>query len=288
MAAGQFEDCLVSLQAIGLLVGGDPETLAADFQTHWGSWESHSNPLEAEIMLATLDRRRVWHRDLKFSETPAQVYRETLSQWGELAWGRFHPESIEVREGQVFFRVESYTYAHRLQPGHYLDTSLAEVVNSCLYGTQRFEVCDNLGMPNLVIVLEPASRTCLEKRGWNFVYTPRAGEFHGFLSTFWEQGMEEPPWHIFQDRAFCEGLERGWERAGIHPLAEGSRLTIFDLDSRVLWSGEVKGRRLGWFGRLQASSCDWHPPEVPAEVWRGYFHRNPPLRAFYQSPRDQV
>lgn len=287
MAEGKFEECLASLQSLGLLVGRQPEAVAAEFRSAWESWESHS-AVEAEVMLATLDHQRVWHRDLKFSENPAQIYPQTLYQWSQLLGARFEPQSIEVREGMVCFQVEGYSYAHKIQAGHYLDTSLAEAVNSSLYGTQRFEVCDNLGMPNLVIVLNPASRAGLEERGWNFVSRPQSGEFWGFLSTFWEQGMEEPPWHIFQDRAYCDGPDRGWDRAGLHQLAEGSQLRVFDHDYRVLWSGQVKGRRQGWFGRLNAGSCDWHPREVPAEVWRSYFNRNPPLRALYQLPRHQV
>lgn len=85
--------------------------------------------------------------------------------------------------------------------------------------------------------------------------------------------MEESPWLIFQDEKF------GWDRAGMHTFAEGDHLTVLDDDGSVLWAGVIRGRKTGFFSRLAAGSCDWHPEEVAAETWQGWFRRSPPTRA---------
>lgn len=106
----------------------------------------------------------------------------------------------------------------------------------------------------------------------------------GYLSHFWEQGMEEPPWLIFQDARYCAGPKEGWERQGLHTLEHGGQLTIFKEDGSVLWAGTITTRREGWFSRLQAGSSQWHPEGMDLETWSAYFSHDPPLRASYRPP----
>lgn len=94
----------------------------------------------------------------------------------------------------------------------------------------------------------------------------------GWISTFWEQGMEEYPWLIFQDETFTEG--ESWLREGMHQLQAGDHLTIFAPDGDVLWQGELRPRRQGWFGRSTLV-----PPEVGEGQWDSWFYLKPSLRA---------
>ena len=104
-------------------------------------------------------------------------------------------------------------------------------------------------------------------------------KLHGWIADFWEQGMEESPWLTFQDEKYCESPTGGWSREGLHRFAEGDHLTILGDDGEVLWTGVLEGRKSGWFSRLEAGSSDWHPEDVEAETWQGWFRRSPALRA---------
>ncbi|MCB9703790.1 MAG: hypothetical protein H6711_17975 [Myxococcales bacterium] len=106
------------------------------------------------------------------------------------------------------------------------------------------------------------------------------GELDGWIADFWEQGMEEEPWLIFQDRAFTRG--ESWEREGMHVLAPGGRLTIFEEDGAVRWSGVLRVRRLGLFGRFGRRTLA--PPGIDDAAWRAWFRRRPALRARYRPP----
>jgi hypothetical protein len=274
-----FNHSLKGLRAVGFLPEGEPLALRDRFSQRWDDWESHEG-VPAELMLAALDERRVWQRDLKIQGPPFEAYREALLEWAEISWGVFRPQKISGPD-PIEFEVDGYLYRYQPRSGHYLDMGLLKVVNSSLYGQPRFEVSDGLGMPNWLSLLSPGSRSALEGRGWHFVTEADTG-MHGFVSTFYEQGMEEPAWSIFQDRTFCESHDRGWDRAGLQRFSEGAHLTVFEHDGRVLWSGVMEGRRRGWFGRLHASDGDWHPAEVAPEVWQSYLVRTPPLRAHYR------
>lgn len=94
----------------------------------------------------------------------------------------------------------------------------------------------------------------------------------GWISTFWEQGMEELPWLIFQDEAFTQG--EAWSREGMHQLRDGDQLTLFTPDGDVLWQGELRSRRQSWFGQPTLV-----PPEVGPGQWKSWFSMSPPLRA---------
>ena len=105
------------------------------------------------------------------------------------------------------------------------------------------------------------------------------GELAGWIADYWEQGMEEEPWLTFQDEAFTAGAT--WDRAGLHRLAPGGVLTIFE-DGAVRWSGVLGLRRTGLFGLFGAFTIT--PPDVDERTWRSWFRRSPPLRARYRPP----
>ncbi|MEZ4448413.1 MAG: hypothetical protein R3B09_02960 [Nannocystaceae bacterium] len=105
-------------------------------------------------------------------------------------------------------------------------------------------------------------------------------ELDGWISDDWEQGMEEAPRLIFQDRAFTRG--DAWDREGMHVLAPGGRLTIVDDDGSLLWSGVLRTRRLGLLARFGPRTLA--PPGIDDATWRGWFRRRPPLAARYQPP----
>ena len=107
-------------------------------------------------------------------------------------------------------------------------------------------------------------------------------ELQGFICDFWEQGMEESPWHIFQDARFIGPEPGGWQREGIHQFQDGDHLTILAEDESVLWSGTFVTRKNGLFSKLHAGSCEWHPLDVPQAQWESWFVHQPPLRARYR------
>ena len=96
----------------------------------------------------------------------------------------------------------------------------------------------------------------------------------GWISTYWAQGMEGEVWFIFQDERYASGDQ--WQMEGLHQIAPGQHLTIFDAQGQVLWRGLLKLRKQGWFGRHTLV-----PPEVGEERWEAWFRHSPPLRARY-------
>jgi len=99
----------------------------------------------------------------------------------------------------------------------------------------------------------------------------------GFLSTYWEQGMEEMPWQVFQDERFVSGSS--WDREGMHRLEPGKRLRVFGSDGTVLWEGRLESRRVGLFGRLHAGASNWFPAGIEQVTWEAWLRSQPPLRA---------
>lgn len=108
---------------------------------------------------------------------------------------------------------------------------------------------------------------------------------HGWISEYWEQGMEEMPWHIFQDERFCASRTEGWLHAGIVQLGDGQHLTILNDEGQVMWAGELRARRLRWFDRhpTQPWNYWWHPLTVPAATWTAWFGTTPSYRATLRS-----
>ncbi|MBK7201954.1 hypothetical protein [Candidatus Amarolinea dominans] len=107
----------------------------------------------------------------------------------------------------------------------------------------------------------------------------------GWISEYWEQGMEEMPWHIFQDERFCGSRTEGWLHAGIVQLGDGQHLTILNDEGQVMWAGVLHSRRLHWLGRrpTQPWNYQWHPLTVPAETWTAWFEAKPSYRAILRT-----
>lgn len=104
--------------------------------------------------------------------------------------------------------------------------------------------------------------------------------YHGWISDFWEQGMEGERWHVFQDIAFAQDRAHGWRREGMYLLQTGDRLTILADDGHLLWQGTLAARRLRWFGRkVSPYEPEWHPVDVSMAVWLGWFRQRPVSRA---------
>ncbi len=105
-------------------------------------------------------------------------------------------------------------------------------------------------------------------------------ELLGWISEYYEQGMEGDYWHTFQDGRYTESHERGWDRAGMYILRAGDHLTIIDVNGETLWQGVLQPRRHG-FLRLCVLKVDarWHPEHIPYDQWRGWFRHRPALEA---------
>jgi hypothetical protein len=274
-----FKQCFNELQALGFLVGADAESSLELFTHRWDSWEAHQG-VTRELMLASLDSQRVWMRDLKLCDQPWEAYLEALLGWASISQGSFRPEQPKS-ELAVEFSLDGYRFRFQPKPGHYLDMGLLDVVNSSLYGGRRFEVSDQLGMPNFVLMLDAEGKAALEKRGWHLLARPAWR--YGFLWNYWEQGMEEPPWLVFQDRCYCASRDQDWQRDGMVQLSPGDELEILEHDGSRVWAGTLKARPKSWFAWLAPLDANWNPAEIEPDLWKSYFYRSPPLRANYRS-----
>lgn len=129
----------------------------------------------SDVYLLSIDRSRVWQRDLEFILPGAKGYEQTLSEWSSISRGCFVPQNIEETWDDdnfctVKFDIGSSQIEFKHSGGDMLDMRLRKVINSAIpaHGGQ-FEVCDTLGMPNFVFVLTPneKQKLCTE-RHWAF------------------------------------------------------------------------------------------------------------------------
>ena len=103
----------------------------------------------------------------------------------------------------------------------------------------------------------------------------------GWISEYSAQGMEGDFWRIFQDHAYAQSRDAGWEMQGMHVVGEGHELTIFAPDGSVCWRGVITATRSGRFGlcTLAPGHPDWAPAGVAPEEWTSWFRHQPPLEA---------
>jgi len=279
-----FAAWVAELQDLGFLQNRSVAELWQGVERTWGldlPGEAES-PAQADLMLVSLDREQAWHQDLKH---PDNHFERLVGELSRLARGAFNPSNLVADLEQVSFQVGPYSYRFQPAPGHYLDMQLLKTLNSSLLGANRFEVCDNLGMPNVVLFLEPERRDRLQAmRGWSFVPSlvqPADGFRWGFLSNYFEQGMEEAAWLTFQDQRFCASLEAGWQMEGLHRIGPGDSLQVLRDDGSLAWQGRLQMVRGGFWQRLRGQPATLKPPEIEPEVWHDWFHRSPPWRALY-------
>jgi hypothetical protein len=280
---------LQQVQAAGFLQGWTEQAARSAVDRVWGARlpEQAENRIKAELMLASLDQQRVWHSDVKFQGDPGQAYTDALSGWARVCRGLFDPVRIDIDpDGEIRFEAHGYTYRFTPLAGHYLDLGLLNVVNSSLHGPCRLQICDGLGMPNLVVLLTPEEKAMLsQERGWTFVDAGTvSGSMFGYLGDYWAQGMEEPAWLIFQDSRFCGSPTAGWDTEGMHRIEPEAQMTVFRTNGSVLWQGTLGRRRGGFWSWLLPNDSDWFPEGMGPDAWHSMFHHDPPRRAAYQKP----
>lgn len=106
-------------------------------------------------------------------------------------------------------------------------------------------------------------------------------ELRGWISEFSEQGMEGEVWRIFQDEAHSDSDSHGWRFEGMHRLADGDELTILNAEGSTVWQGLLQNQTR-WFGFAKSTTPvepEWHPVDVPLQIWKGWFQARPPMRA---------
>lgn len=113
--------------------------------------------------------------------------------------------------------------------------------------------------------------------------SPESEILEGWISDYWEQGMERQPDRIFQDKRFCGSRTENWNRKGMFLLEPGDKLTIFDEQDEILWSGILEKRRNGCLGltTFYPSDYEWFPKDVEFETWESWFKHQPPLKATF-------
>lgn len=280
----EFAPWVAELQDLGFLQNRSAAELWQAVERTWGldlPGEAERRA-QADLMLVSLDHEQVWHQDLKHPDG----YLPMLGELSRLTQGAFAPGNLVVDSEQVRFETGPYSYRFQPAPGHYLDMRLLETLNSSLLGANRFEVCDDLGMPNVVLFLNAKRRDRLkELRGWSFVPSlvqPTEGFCWGFLSNYFEQGMEEAAWLTFQDQRFCASLEADWKMEGLHRIGPGDSLQVLHNDGSQAWQGQLQLNGGGFWRRLRGQPATLKPPEIETEIWHDWFHRNPPWRALYR------
>ncbi|MCB0932124.1 MAG: hypothetical protein KDB71_09530 [Mycobacterium sp.] len=95
---------------------------------------------------------------------------------------------------------------------------------------------------------------------------------NGELEAYWEQGWEGRVEFAFQ----FDG------NATPFFLSNGQRLTIFDADGSVLWSGEIRFVKRRFFDKHQLDADIWayvKQKGVSYADWMDWFWRKPPLKA---------
>jgi hypothetical protein len=280
----EFESIVQELKGLGFLVHLDTAQVYHAAYNFWGldlPCEAES-PTMASVMIACQDRSRVWHQDLKtYGEEHA--YQQLLVGLANISNGRFHPSDIQESPEVVTFRAHGYGFEFRPKPGHYLDMSILKTVNSAIFGKAVFHCSDSLGMPNVSFLATPSVAQALRLvHKWSLVPSatqPQDDTIHGFLSTFWEQGMEEDAWLILQDQRYCDDLNTGWLREGMRRISLGDHLTIFEQDGRTCWQGVLgSGPRTLW-ERLRSIPPPLFPRDMEESVWKGWFKATPLRRA---------
>ena len=276
---------LSELQGLGFLEGRSTEDCGEKAQAYWGLEipQECDSISQARVMLLCLDNARVWHGQSNGIESP-DCYRRLLEELSAVSEDLFLPREIEVGDRRVSFRCQGYRYQFEPASGDYFDMRILQVVNWAIIGPRCFQCLDTLGMPNVVFLVNDDEKADLAKLfEGSFVDSLTAVpdyEYQGFISDFWEQGMEESPWLTFQDQRLCKTPLAGWDRAGMYRLKVGSRLRIFEDDGGVLWQGTLGHDQRGLLGRLTGKPISAKPPDVDQTTWDSWFRKRPPLRCF--------
>lgn len=288
-----FQRALKQLRGFGFFTHQKDEDILSSLDRMWGaeSLEEAATTQEAEVMLLTTDRARVWYGDTKTRDEVGQ-YSELLHGLATISQGRFQPTELEESRELVSFRTHGHRYTYTPQPGHYLDTGILRIVNRSICGKAIFHVVDTLGMPNVMFMTTPSVKSALQTNlRWSFVDSlnqEKQGVVRGFLSTFWEQGMEEEPWLILQDKRFCDTPKKGWLREGMLRIGEGFRLSLVNQDNELLFEGILGDVSQSFWEKFRGKPKPLFPSHFPEEQWQSWFASEPPMRAHILPPQDIV
>lgn len=102
----------------------------------------------------------------------------------------------------------------------------------------------------------------------------------GWIFPYYDQGSEGAVLWAFQDAAFAASRDAGWNLDGLCDIRRGDKLTIFDEDGAVLWSGVIDPvTRISAWQRVTPGDGNWFPKGVTLETWRAWLWHRPPLAA---------
>lgn len=280
---GSLSPIFDDLKKLGFFASLSWEEARAQLERVWGLEVLDQS--EAEWMLASLDEERIWHQDLKFVEGDPNLYADLLAELARLTQGALQPEAIERQGEGLRFRADDYLWTFTPAPGHYLDMSLVGILNSALCGTRQLEICDNLGMPNLVAWLSQEEKVALKARGWSFVdslaHRTSPPTLQGFLHDHFDQGMDCSELS-FQDKSFCQSSREGWRYEGKYRIQAGAHLTVLDEQGRPSWSGLLGSEKIPLFQRLLGKRPGLFPASLAEAQWRKWFVGERPGRAWYR------
>jgi hypothetical protein len=101
----------------------------------------------------------------------------------------------------------------------------------------------------------------------------------GTLEAYWEQGWEGRIEYAFR----FEGQTNPFL------LQNGQRLTIYDADEKLLWSGTLQFVKRGFFDRHKLNADIWSyikQKGVSYADWMDWFWHKPPLKAKLEFEED--
>lgn len=145
-------------------------------------WEWHLDPdrIEDQLTLASWDKDRVWWEDAyEWLGDLETMYTDALRGWARISRGAFRPTDITEAwaggEGPVTVEFSMDGVRYRLAPkigeatAESLDTNILAGVNGLIApsGT-RFVAVDTTDQTTCLVVVTPAEREALARRGWPF------------------------------------------------------------------------------------------------------------------------
>lgn len=103
---------------------------------------------------------------------------------------------------------------------------------------------------------------------------------NGWISDYYEQGMEYDYWLILQDQRYAASRTAGWEPAGLIILQPGDRLSIYHDDGHCIWQGHLgTPPQPHRSGQPLPSNLPWWPTTLTFAEWIGWFRHTPALTA---------
>ena len=152
------------------------EELEAALTEEWGERIPDDRPL-FELLVAALDRTRVWWGDLEADVADGNdVYASTLAEWAAVSADSFQPEQIEEtwesEAGPVTIRFTLDGDEVELTPEYledWIDPRIISPINERIAASGRqFTLVKAFDQTAFLLALDPGERAALEARGWCF------------------------------------------------------------------------------------------------------------------------